>query len=86
MFFLIKADEVKLHASSSFSANVMKHPLCFIFQLDTFRYIWSVFEGVTDARLDNIKFTEAFHSISALYLGSTIFFYDAKFVTDRHSV
>ena len=55
-------------------------------KVDTFRYIWSVFEGVTDARLDKIKFTEAFHSISAVYLGFTIFFYDAKFVTDRHSV
>ena len=40
----------------------------YLTQVDTFSYIWSVCRGVTDARLYNIKFTEAptAHSIYAL--------------------
>ena len=49
-------------------------------------YIRSVCEGVTDARLYNMKLTEALHSVHAIYLGLPIFNYDAKFMTARHSV
>ena len=49
-------------------------------------YIRLVCEGVTDARLYNMKLTEALHSVHAIYLGLPIFNYDAKFMTARHSV
>ena len=49
-------------------------------------YIRSVCEGVTDARLYNMKLTEALHSVYAIYLGLPIFNYDAKFLTARHSM
>ena len=49
-------------------------------------YIRLVCEGVTDARLYNMKLTEALHSVHAIYLGLPIFNYDAKFLTARHSM
>ena len=48
--------------------------------------IRSVFNGVSCSRPYSMKLSEALHSVSVLYLGLLIFFYDAKFLTAHQFV